>query len=499
MPGRHSADKVRADQDRALAGYLRHEVCAYSSAHRRRIDPDRVTTVADLARVAPLSLDEMGEPADLVLHPDPGSITSSGTLELRARLAWAQVSRRLARMERGVIDRNYKPVHWVLSRGVPLGYSHRDLRMLAEVGRQGLEAAGVGVRDTIVSLLPPGPNLAYWQVLLGAQRAGVSIIGLDPRTDIDAIEALGPTVLAASGPALDRLADSGRPVQGVATVVAVAAPGDDRVPAPTAVAAGRSPRLMHWFAPAGVRSLWWECRDGEGLHTSPTLEIVQDETGELVWTSLDWRGTVFVRLATGLGGRVVSEPCAGCGHSGPRITDLGSAPSDPPPLPAVSEPAPAKRVPEPAPAAEPPAVRHPVPASPAAVEPAAVKPAAVKPATVKPATVKPAAATKPSPKPAVAKTAVSAKAEPIDPELDDIAAVLDGHEGVRAWQAELRTDGGSEELIVYLAPAGGGHPGRLVRQIDAELDVTQFVVMDHYDVADRIREHGGARVLDLRP
>jgi hypothetical protein len=79
------------------------------------------------------------------------------------------------------------------------------------------------------------------------------------------------------------------------------------------------------------------------------------------------------------------------------------------------------------------------------------------------------------------------------------AKVLDSHPAVQAWQAELRTVDGHEELIVFLSLEANGRPGRLLRQLDRHLTVTQFVVLDRKRLDARISSHGDTRVLDLRP
>jgi len=95
-------------------------------------------------------------------------------------------------------------------------------------------------------------------------------------------------------------------------------------------AAGGQGTVVESWAPPGVRALWAQCRGGEGVHTWPQAELVEvcapdgtptlpGEEGELVWTGLGWRGTTFVRLATGVHGRLVEGPCEVCGRTTPRI------------------------------------------------------------------------------------------------------------------------------------------------------------------------------------
>jgi hypothetical protein len=91
-----------------------------------------------------------------------------------------------------------------------------------------------------------------------------------------------------------------------------------------------------------------------------------------------------------------------------------------------------------------------------------------------------------------------------------VVTLLDATPEVTAWQAELRTVNGVDELIVHLAVDTGGngdgagaagrrHPGRVLRALDRELSVTQFVVTSADEVAARLRASGNRRVLDHRP
>jgi len=83
------------------------------------------------------------------------------------------------------------------------------------------------------------------------------------------------------------------------------------------------------------------------------------------------------------------------------------------------------------------------------------------------------------------------------------ASVLDRTPEVRSWQAELRTVDGADELIVHVAIDGSDgegrrHPGRVLRALDRELSVTQFVVATPDELAARLRASGNRRVVDRR-
>lgn len=78
-------------------------------------------------------------------------------------------------------------------------------------------------------------------------------------------------------------------------------------------------------------------------------------------------------------------------------------------------------------------------------------------------------------------------------------SVLDRHPDVAAWQAELRTVGGAEELIVFLATQRDDRLEPMLRELDGVLSVTQFVVLPQAEIDARVAAADDARVVDLRP
>lgn len=397
--------------------YLRDDVAANSVDHRRRLTAGpggALRSLDDLSRVPPTTLADVVNPAELVLRPS--APRSKGSRGQRAREA---------------MEHAYKPVHWVVQEGVPIGSSAADLERTAALGARGLARSGVQPADTLVSVLPAGPHLAYWEVVLGARQLGVSAVHLQPLPSSADVARLRPSVLVGRPYDVGRLlGHRGAPHRNgdargrdwrrdVRLVVAAGEPLDagQRARLEQALEAPGAAVVSAW-APPGVRSLWWECPGGTGLHTSPEADLVEvvdplsgtpappGADGEVVWTAVGWHGSVLVRLRTGVFAAMADGACPSCGDPGPRLAVTPGSPS--------------------------------------------------------------------------------------------FLEVLDRHEGVAGWQAELRTVAGREELVVFLALSGETPLERLLVDLDTELSATQYVVLDRSGLDARQAAHLDRRVVDLR-
>lgn len=418
--------RLRAGQDRALARYLRDHVAPFSAFHGDVIRSRPVTNREELTTLPVTRLEDVAEPADLVLRPTADRLAASPDRELRLQWWWARLRRRTAAFNRDVLEPRYKPIHWHVAAGaVPLASTADDLERLTDIGRAGLEMAGITPLDVLVSIYPPGPDLGFWQVQLGSRAAGVPSLFLGPDAAPDEVARLRPTVLCGRAGDLIRLLAAGREAgfsfAGLSTLLVIGEPLDPARRARLAELGGSlgAPcAVVAAWAPPGVRALWTECRDGVDVHTWPAAEIVElvdplsgtsvppGADGEMVWTPLGWMGSVVLRLRTGAFGCIDDTACVSCGRTSPRLRVVDTLPP--------------------------------------------------------------------------------------------FAHLLDEHEGVRSWQAELRLHEGAEELIVFLAPAVEGHPGRLLRELDRQLSVTQFVVLDAARMDARLQATGDTRVVDLR-
>src|SRR5665213_1038176 len=186
--------------DRKVAHYVRRTVYPYSAHYRKVLDGvgigGRLRTVDQFGRIPPTDLREVTDPGALVLRPDLRAIVREGHRPFAARAVAAKAVGGMHIFNERVVEQHFKPVHWVIGDGVPLGYSSSDLQRLASRGQRWLERAGVERQDVVLSLLHPGPSVAHWQLVLGCRRARISAIHLDPAVDPEWADRLAPSVLA---------------------------------------------------------------------------------------------------------------------------------------------------------------------------------------------------------------------------------------------------------------------------------------------------------------
>jgi hypothetical protein len=339
-------DRVRREQDHALRFYVRRQVYPYSSFNRNRlsaagIGPLGVREAADLRRVPTVTWADVGDGGDLVLRPHKTTITRLGSPSLAFRVLFATLLGRRHALNRTIIDPIYKPIHWLIQGGVPVGVTANDLERLSEIGRRWLEAAGVGNTDLVASIIPAGPNLDYLQLLAGTRRAGVPVAFLETAPALQDVMRVRPTVLAGRSADLVALAElaaqPGSPALAeVRTILVTGEVADEASKDTLARLLGRDIAILSAWAPPGVRALWAECRGGDGLHTWPAAELVDvidpasnapvpsGTQGEVVWSALGWAGSVVLRMRTGVRAVLDESTCPVCHRTTPRVKPVAT-------------------------------------------------------------------------------------------------------------------------------------------------------------------------------
>ena len=350
------------EQGRLLSEWLDREVRPFSAYWKARLAGREITSPEDLKSVEVAIEADIagaggpGNPELLLLPTEDGFKRNAGRGDLLA--AAREVGKGGAEGRRAALFRRFKPVH-VHEAGVAhlltVAYTRTDLDRLHLAGARLMEVLGLGADDAMISAVPAGPSLRFWGLYHAALAARMTALhprgeGQQPlRPVLRALAMLPATVLAVpvaeAVELLVALRDRGVAIPGLRTLLTVGPPPDPRLrgtlSAAASVLASDDVRVQAVWAPDMSRTLWGECRPPSadpdeasyGLHTYPDLEIVQVRNverggdaaeataGEVVLTSLGWRGTALIRVATGAwtAGLSTSAPCPACGRTVPRL------------------------------------------------------------------------------------------------------------------------------------------------------------------------------------
>lgn len=337
---RRSPDDLRRHQARLLDEWIRREVVPANPWWRERLrvldgrDPTSFRRVPIAVERDVAGLGGPGNPA-LLLLPDESTFkrTASG------RELWAaarEVRGGGSEGRRAVIFRRYKPVHVHeagVDRFLAVAWTRTDLDRLHLAGARLVEVLGLGADDGLVNAVPAGPTLRFWGLYHAALAARITALhprgtGQAPLAPVlRALQLLPATVLAVptseARALLLGLRQRGAPARNLRTVLAVGPPPTAAERIVIAGAAeelsGRPVAVQAVWGPDAGRVLYGEAPTAPGdpaeatygLLTSPDLELLEvidpatgrpvepGAGGELVITSLGWRGTALIRFATG--------------------------------------------------------------------------------------------------------------------------------------------------------------------------------------------------------
>lgn len=350
------------EQGRLLSEWINREVRPFSAYWKGRLAAREIDSLEALRGIEVVTDAQVaaaggpGNPDLLVLPTEDGFKRHASRAELLA--ASREVGRGGPNGRSAALFRRYKPVHVHeagVSAVVAVAYTRSDLDRLHLAGARLMEVLGLGADDALVSVVPAGPSIRFWGLYHAALAARMT--ALHPRGEGQAalrpvmrgLAMLPATVLAVpvaeARDLLVGLRDRNVQIPGLRTLLTVGPPPDPSLRgtlgAAASILASGDVRVQAVWAPEMSRVLWGECRPPSadpdeatyGLHTYPDLEVVQVRdpgtgtdapeaaAGELVLTSLGWRGTALIRVASGAwtGGLSTSAPCPSCGRTVPRL------------------------------------------------------------------------------------------------------------------------------------------------------------------------------------
>ncbi|MBI3027742.1 AMP-binding protein [Candidatus Woesearchaeota archaeon] len=244
----------------------------------------------------------------------------------------------------------YKPIHPHFTTGrtansVPILYTAFDLQRLEESGKRMMGIFDVSKDEVVINAFPYAPHLAFWQTYYAAKGAnlltlhtgGGRILGTEKITAL--IESMKATCLAGMPGYLYHLLRAAEEQKNNLSSLGLVVFGGERVPVELRgkirqflkPIGSKAPAVLSTYAFTEGKCAWAECYEESGYHIYPDFEFIEvvdkngervneGEEGEIVYTSLDWRGSVFLRYKTGdITKGIYYGRCPNCKRTLPRI------------------------------------------------------------------------------------------------------------------------------------------------------------------------------------
>ena len=342
--------KIARLQDKLLRNFVRNQI-PYSPFYNNlfskgKIGFSGIKTTDDLKKlpfttkedIAPTSK-EPKKFLDFVLQPNEQLIRQYSTFGKKIKII----------LNKSSLYREYKPVHIHFTTGrsanaTPILYTAYDIAKLEESGRRMMEILNVSRDEIVINAFPYAPHLAFWQTfyalkelnLLTLHTGGGKILGTDKI--IKAIEGMKATCIVGMPGYMYHMIRTATEQKSDFSSLGLVVFGGERVPGGLtekvrdylSSLGSKNTRVLSTYAFTEGKCGWVECREESGYHLYPDLEFIEivdkngervneGEKGEIVYTSLDWRGSVLLRYKTGdITKGLYHEKCS-CGRTLPRI------------------------------------------------------------------------------------------------------------------------------------------------------------------------------------
>lgn len=351
-------EQQRELQNEKLRWFFRHKL-PYSPFFRQRLEELKLSwsdfrTVDDLeklpliskADIAPVEEDR-ARPRKFILQPDEHLLKKHATKGELLNLVGMKVRRQ---DPKPMLEREYKPLHIHFTTGrtalpTPFTYSAYDLEMLRETGRRAFNVAGFSSSNVGLNAFPYSPHLGFWLAYYGLLEAGITALAtgggkvMGTQKIMDSMERLKVNVVTMIPgycyhllrEAVKQKRDFSNLKYLVFGAERVSPAFRDKVKELLVQVNAHEVQILATYASTEAKTAWIQCAEHTGYHLYPDLEYIElvdehgkrvpeGEGGEIVYTALDWRGTVVVRYRTGdLAKGIEYGPCPSCGRTVPRI------------------------------------------------------------------------------------------------------------------------------------------------------------------------------------
>ncbi|MFA5088683.1 MAG: AMP-binding protein [Candidatus Omnitrophota bacterium] len=374
--GHLSRKEIRALQNKKLRHFVNTQLYPFSAYYRNLFDhhgisPRSIRSVEDLKNIPLTSKTDFVDLEkkveryrNFILQPDESRIRQYWPAGKKFRLALGKILRGSGYIRKR-LSAEYRPIFVTLTTGTtqfPLSYfySPYDIRNLHLSGARMLALFDCDDSERFVNMFPYAPHLAFWQVVFGGLEGGVMMMStgggkvMGTEGNILALLKMKPSVILGvpsyvyhvlriareKGYRMDFLK---KIVLGAASV---SEPFKLKVRSLLESLGAHDVYVLGTYGFTEARQAWAECPAPPGMtsgyHLYPDKEIFEvidpntqeikgeGEDGELVYTSVDSRGSAVLRYRTGdfVKGGITYEPCPFCRRTVPRISSDISRLSD---------------------------------------------------------------------------------------------------------------------------------------------------------------------------
>lgn len=356
-----SKDKIKAMQDKKLQRFIRYQIPYHPYYNRifkaNNIKLTDIKTTQDLVKIPFTAKENIAPTAaepkkylDFVLQPNEGLIKKHAAKSALIKIGIQKIFGQGEQVKKK-FEYEYKPIHLHFTTGrtalpTPFLYSARDIELLKEAGKRMMDVFGVPSDEIAINAFPYAPHLAFWQAFFGLTAANITSLQtgggkiLGTGGIIKAIENMKANLLIfMPGYAYHLMRIAAGEKRNFSSVKKVVFGGErvppglkDKIRDLLGEMGARNPEILSTYAFTEGRIAWPECsEESTGYHLYPDMEFIEivdkngervgeGEEGEIVYTALDWHGSVVLRYKTGdITKGIYYERCPNCGRTVPRI------------------------------------------------------------------------------------------------------------------------------------------------------------------------------------
>jgi len=353
-----SEEEIKKIQNKRLKYLIKHEI-PYHPFYREwfkknNLSFNDIETTDDLVKlpfvskadIAPTEEDR-GKPKQFMLQPDEELIKKHASKGKLLKIIGQKILKKDVKRK---LEWEYKPIHLHFTTGrtalpTPFGYTARDLEYLKESANRLLDVINIDRNQVAINAFPYSPHLAFWLAYYGLTTIGMTSLAtgggkvMGTQKIMDAIERLkAGLILFIPGYCYHLLREAVKQKRDFSNVKYVIFGGERvsdglrmKVKEFLKELGAEDVQIFATYALTESKTAWIQCTEESGYHIYPDLEFFEvidkegnrvkaGEPGELVYTALDWRGSIVLRYRTGdMTKGIEYGRCHFCGKTVPRI------------------------------------------------------------------------------------------------------------------------------------------------------------------------------------